>query len=975
MCITTKIAALEAKLVSLKNLQAQFSPVKSAIATLLQDYAAEAPEELSDLWEEILAIGGQYDLVMRPIDISDLRESVEELQELEAVQAENEKLKAEVQKEKHNYQTMVAICKALNQQVEDFERLLSLAKLEIQDLKSDKQQCQTELEFQLTERENACNTIETELEEVRSQFEKYQATYNPAPSPQLTPEESAKVAARLTDCAEELQRQRKPGGQEEEEEEVTGFLQISDTFSGTPSEYANTIPALTLWQPWATWIAQGDKKIETRSWSTSYRGRLAIHAAKRPIDWKYELDLPKANEWPLGKVVAIADLIDCIEMTPEFIAAQSQQEQQLGLWQPGRFAWVLDNIQSLDPPIPATGGQKLWKWQWDGAVNAEEEEVLTGAAYDAAVEQELALDDDCDLNTLEGVFKSKGFFQPYPNVPPDWDTSDLYETYRGWEVFYSCPNGGVVAIALNNLEFSQLWDACTENLREEIDPTFPESLTDYDEIIAWTRAVIDRVENLEAPGQMALPLLLESTPTQGEEQMTKLQKLLRIKDHYVFEDLHVGVKIQSVVAAADDTVDFASEEVLFEVSNFTTEKREYYQDAQRLLHSYKNDLSRAALDYAKEFLEDLKRDANTQVKIAQWNADKVEKSGEPADLELEQESKFEAMGYQVQVYPQLPMGVKFQFLDLEGTVKFTKFLIMPEIADRTWKTCAYDLIQNWRDKEAAEREQIENPHKKPEDDFVQLEKLSNTVGYLKRVDTGEILSGYVAFANTDENGQKTSTFAKARAAKWAEYFRTNHEATEKEAKNLKWTCSDPREPKRLKSNNPKQLFKWELKFIGVDLRYLQRLNEFDFSSNPPKQAVKPIAKSPAPISSPDYEVIVNNFRAAIGNLEEMQAQFEEEVKTFGSEGRTVISLINGGNAIESYRLLDFSFVPSQDFDEEKPQYFVLHRPTQIAFNVSLILLKNSESGWLSSIHPYYKGLNTKEACAVDAVRRSLNLKR
>jgi hypothetical protein len=37
--------------------------------------------------------------------------------------------------------------------------------------------------------------------------------------------------------------------------------------------------ALTLWQPWATLIANGTKTIETRSWSTSYRGPLAIHAA------------------------------------------------------------------------------------------------------------------------------------------------------------------------------------------------------------------------------------------------------------------------------------------------------------------------------------------------------------------------------------------------------------------------------------------------------------------------------------------------------------------------------------------------------------------------------------------------------------------------------------------------------------------------------------------------------------------------
>lgn len=46
---------------------------------------------------------------------------------------------------------------------------------------------------------------------------------------------------------------------------------------------APSIPVLTLHQPWATLIALGVKTIETRSWSTKYRGPIAIHAGtKRP---------------------------------------------------------------------------------------------------------------------------------------------------------------------------------------------------------------------------------------------------------------------------------------------------------------------------------------------------------------------------------------------------------------------------------------------------------------------------------------------------------------------------------------------------------------------------------------------------------------------------------------------------------------------------------------------------------------------
>lgn len=39
--------------------------------------------------------------------------------------------------------------------------------------------------------------------------------------------------------------------------------------------------AITLWQLWASLLACGAKKYETRSWATSYRGPIAIHAAKK----------------------------------------------------------------------------------------------------------------------------------------------------------------------------------------------------------------------------------------------------------------------------------------------------------------------------------------------------------------------------------------------------------------------------------------------------------------------------------------------------------------------------------------------------------------------------------------------------------------------------------------------------------------------------------------------------------------------
>ncbi|EAZ90065.1 ASCH domain-containing protein [Crocosphaera chwakensis] len=134
----------------------------------------------------------------------------------------------------------------------------------------------------------------------------------------------------------------------------------------------NKVKAISLHQPWASLIAMGFKHYETRSWGTNYRGKLVICAAKKNTKQQrlnYEslasmlnIDLT-LNPWdslPLGMAIAIVDLTDCIEMTDEFINEQSESEQMCGHWEPERFAWQLDNIKPIFPPIPIKGQQGLW---------------------------------------------------------------------------------------------------------------------------------------------------------------------------------------------------------------------------------------------------------------------------------------------------------------------------------------------------------------------------------------------------------------------------------------------------------------------------------------------------------------------------------------------------------------------------------------------------------------------------------------
>lgn len=138
---------------------------------------------------------------------------------------------------------------------------------------------------------------------------------------------------------------------------------------------------LSLWQPWATLIAIGEKKIETRSWYTSYRGPLAIHAAKK---WNKELEdicfEPQFREvlephrpnvagayfyddalefiLPRGCIVCFVELIDCFLITTE--NKPSGNEYLFGDYTPGRYAWVTKNVAKLLEPIPFIGKQGLF---------------------------------------------------------------------------------------------------------------------------------------------------------------------------------------------------------------------------------------------------------------------------------------------------------------------------------------------------------------------------------------------------------------------------------------------------------------------------------------------------------------------------------------------------------------------------------------------------------------------------------------
>lgn len=147
---------------------------------------------------------------------------------------------------------------------------------------------------------------------------------------------------------------------------------------------------LTIMQPWANLIALGAKKIETRSWYTSYRGPLAIHASKSYPKWARELEKLEPFYSALrpggiycfpsfycGWVIAVCRLVDCIQIDFNYFYGHAGKVQAglrngskvegnelaFGDYTPGHYAWILEDVQRLPEPVPAKGRLGLWDWE------------------------------------------------------------------------------------------------------------------------------------------------------------------------------------------------------------------------------------------------------------------------------------------------------------------------------------------------------------------------------------------------------------------------------------------------------------------------------------------------------------------------------------------------------------------------------------------------------------------------------------
>lgn len=129
--------------------------------------------------------------------------------------------------------------------------------------------------------------------------------------------------------------------------------------------------AITILQPWASLVVAGAKQYLTRWTSTSYRGKILIHAAGRRETIPEGLSsLPAIieglggaqnfNNLPYGAIIGEAMLIDVCRA--EDVAA-GEQEKVFGDFAAGRYAWKIADPVKYEEPLPCKGPAALWEYQ------------------------------------------------------------------------------------------------------------------------------------------------------------------------------------------------------------------------------------------------------------------------------------------------------------------------------------------------------------------------------------------------------------------------------------------------------------------------------------------------------------------------------------------------------------------------------------------------------------------------------------
>lgn len=171
---------------------------------------------------------------------------------------------------------------------------------------------------------------------------------------------------------------------------------------------------LSLWEPWASLLVTGEKKIETRPSATNWilekdiygntiKGTYLIHSAKKWTKEQRELcgkepfkstlekyyslwvisESPRRPHFNFGHIIGAVDVIKCMQILNlsnekmkepgaeyKYVSPYEidDKEMSFGDYREDRYAWICSNPRILKTPIPYKGGQGYYQ-NFKGDIN------------------------------------------------------------------------------------------------------------------------------------------------------------------------------------------------------------------------------------------------------------------------------------------------------------------------------------------------------------------------------------------------------------------------------------------------------------------------------------------------------------------------------------------------------------------------------------------------------------------------------
>jgi activating signal cointegrator 1 len=122
----------------------------------------------------------------------------------------------------------------------------------------------------------------------------------------------------------------------------------------------STEAGLSVRQPWVELILQGRKTIEVRTWTTTHRGPLWLHAGQRVDTHACVPHGVPLEGLSVGALVGTVEVVDCFAFDASTWTSLRHLHMNLVPFEERFVGWVLRNPQRI-PPVAFRGTLGLMK--------------------------------------------------------------------------------------------------------------------------------------------------------------------------------------------------------------------------------------------------------------------------------------------------------------------------------------------------------------------------------------------------------------------------------------------------------------------------------------------------------------------------------------------------------------------------------------------------------------------------------------